>query len=166
MQCSFCKGEHEGFGTCKEGKAVLRRLKKRNKQQKNDAMNKAIEWPRPETVVRQWTAFGLECAIARGHCFCGYVKVPKGHPDARHYHDDVQVQVHGGLTFRCKAKDGGAWFGFDTAHAGDVIDEYEERLGGALGLGQGGRVWNSQDVMIETQRLARAFAERARGDQP
>lgn len=60
----------------------------------------------------------------------GYVILPKGHPMHGKGYDDIDVDVHGGLTFASSAdeitwdklteKDKGAWIiGFDTAHWGD-----------------------------------------------
>ena len=61
----------------------------------------------------------------------GYVVVPDGHPMHGADYDDVDVSVHGGLTFASSvgavsgwpevlSEDGGGWiFGFDTAHPGD-----------------------------------------------
>ncbi|GAI24829.1 unnamed protein product [marine sediment metagenome] len=78
---------------------------------------------------------GLKCLILRHHEFghlCGYVAVPKGHPchgkdyDHTPYDDLIPVEVHGGLTFS-REGDGDTWskgywwFGFDCAHAWDLI---------------------------------------------
>jgi len=77
---------------------------------------------------------GLKCLILRhemGH-LCGYVAVPKGHPcygrDYDHipYDDLFPVEVHGGLTFSREGNGdtwgkGYWWFGFDCAHAWDLI---------------------------------------------
>ena len=51
----------------------------------------------------QWLdeATGLPCLIVRGPvgALCGYVGVPEGHPHFEQKYDDVDVRVHGGLTF-------------------------------------------------------------------
>ena len=56
-----------------------------------------------EPDKRQWQdeATGLPCLIVRnnGGALCGYVGVPKGHPDHGKDYDAVDVDVHGGLTF-------------------------------------------------------------------
>ena len=66
----------------------------------------------------------------------GYVIIPKGHPLHGKGYDDIDVSVHGGLTFsgpvneldnskeggwfEIKPKDKDGWvIGFDTAHYGD-----------------------------------------------
>lgn len=77
---------------------------------------------------------GLPCLILRhkdsGH-LCGYVGVHQKHPFFGKPYDDVDVKVHGGLTFsaRCYGHDDDDvchdsleeawWFGFDCAHCFD-----------------------------------------------
>jgi hypothetical protein len=42
----------------------------------------------------------------------------------KHYDDTgiaYDIQVHGGLTYASMGKDGLWWFGFDCAHAGDLV---------------------------------------------
>jgi hypothetical protein len=85
----------------------------------------------------QWKdeATGLTCLIVRqprlGH-LCGYAGVPPGHPLHGKNYDDVDADVHGGLTFSrecdgdpehgvCHVPEPGEpehlwWFGFDAAH--------------------------------------------------
>lgn len=69
----------------------------------------ALGWPSGEWDSEpdklQWPdeATGLPCLAVRhaslGH-WCGYVGVPPEHPWAGHTYDsDVEVDVHGGLTF-------------------------------------------------------------------
>jgi hypothetical protein len=55
---------------------------------------------------------------------CGYVGVPEGHPWYKKDYDDIDVDVHGGLTWSDDhvgndAPDGLWWVGFDTAHYND-----------------------------------------------
>jgi len=73
---------------------------------------------------------GLPCLIIRGPVgsFCGYVAVGPEHPCHDKDYDDVNVDVHGGLTYanwanehiRSSSKPEGElddyWFGFDCAH--------------------------------------------------
>lgn len=60
---------------------------------------------------------------------CGYVKVTPGHPWFGRNYDEIDADVHGGLTFSepdkpCAAggPDDGYWFGFDCAHHNDAED--------------------------------------------
>lgn len=86
---------------------------------------------KPFKVEREWEFAGLKCAVVQaregGHR-CGYVRVPPGHAAHGKPYDDVDVQVHGGLTFGdaepCEHEDGqGYWFGFDCAHHMDASFE-------------------------------------------
>lgn len=60
---------------------------------------------------------------------CGYIRLPEGHPWHGKHYDDVNVEVHGGLTFsepdeECDApgNDDAWWLGFDCAHGCDAAD--------------------------------------------
>lgn len=86
--------------------------------------------------------------------------MPDGHPAylVRDY-DDVPAEVHGGLTFSGRdlheeidTGEDVIWFGFDCAHAGDKIRS-------PTGRELGGREWNLEDVVEETERLAEQLEE-------
>ena len=79
-----------------------------------------------------------------GH-LCGYVALPKGHPFHGKPTEEIDVEVHGGLTYarKCEGeichvpKDGEDdnvfWIGFDCAHFGDLIPGiYEMRQPGGI----------------------------------
>ncbi len=90
-----------------------------------------VQWVDPETQ--------LDCLINRNHdgCWCGYVGVPEEHPWFGKGYDDVDADVHGGLTFAdgCREtadpgwgichlpapgrSDSIWWLGFDCHHSGD-----------------------------------------------
>jgi hypothetical protein len=94
-------------------------------------------------------ATGLPCLINRTPTtgsLCGYVAVPPGHPAYEHDYDDVDVVVHGGLTYsdRCQAgpedraichipepgePDDVWWLGWDASHGGDLMPVLEALLG-------------------------------------
>jgi hypothetical protein len=73
---------------------------------------------------------------------CGYVTLPKTHPCYGKHYDDIDVQVHGGLTYGRKVtqkdidsntwpeltqEDLGKWMvGFNTAHLGDNSIDQDE----------------------------------------
>lgn len=77
---------------------------------------------------------GLPCLLNRGSLgvWCGYAAVPPGHPLHGKSCDDVDVDVHGGLTYanQCDGEichipkpgepDNVWWFGFDCAHCDDT----------------------------------------------
>lgn len=93
---------------------------------------------------------GFQCAVRQGHCPCGYVGVPKGHPwqTCEDYNSPplADLDVHGGVTF-AEWGDGGRlaegffWVGFDTAHMNSA----------------------GVDVLAETKRLAEMAREAASG---
>lgn len=82
-----------------------------------------------------WTdeATGYPCLIVRGGvgALCGYVGVPPGHPFYGSHYDDVDVDVHGGLTYAASCHGGIChdpppgeddsrwWLGFDCGHWDD-----------------------------------------------
>jgi len=103
---------------------------------------------------------GLKCMVVKhpqlGH-WCGYVALPEGHPDWGKDYDSVNVRVHGSLTFSSR---GGQrywkgknlwWFGFDCAHAGDLVPAYPH---------VGEHYWTLEEVIKETKRLAKQLVRR------
>lgn len=85
----------------------------------------------PELVLGEGLHLGYEWNIVSGPLGhrCGYIRVPKGHPWHGKEYDDIEANVHGGLTFAEKdtpcgkgGKDDGYWVGFDCAHCGDAPD--------------------------------------------
>lgn len=112
------------------------------------------KWPEgqwnSEPDKLQWIdeATGLDCLIVRaphsGH-LCGYVGVPEGHKLFGKDDQDVEVTVHGGLTFSGKCNESDKehgichrpfpgrpdhvwWLGFDCAHLGDISPESIRRF--------------------------------------
>lgn len=95
---------------------------------------------------------GLPCLLVRSFsgALCGYVGVSRNHPAYKKDWDDVEVEVHGGLTFAAKCdpspnarichvvEDGEDdkvwWLGFDCAHAFDISPNHLKLFGGPLGL--------------------------------
>lgn len=77
---------------------------------------------------------GFSCMLIRNlhGNWCGYVGVPSTHSAHGKDYDDVNVDVHGGLTYADKCRghichvpepgmpDDVWWLGFDTAHSGDL----------------------------------------------
>lgn len=90
-----------------------------------EPFNKVV-WVDPET--------DLDCMLIRGGmgAWCGYVGVREGHPAHSIPYNDVDVRVHGGLTFGAPCQEGARvchhvegrpevyWLGFDTNHGGDL----------------------------------------------
>lgn len=100
-----------------------------------------IQWPDEET--------GLPCIARRagaalGH-WCGYVGVAEDNPCFGKGCEDIDVEVHGGLTFAEACAEGDPetsiyhipnpdepdhiwWFGFDCAHSGDRMPGMESLM--------------------------------------
>lgn len=115
-----------------------------------------IGWPEGEWMQEpdkiQWVdeETGLDCLMVRnehGGNWCGYVGVTYPHPHFGKPYDDVDAEVHGGLTFStvghesykgeaygiCHVPLEGRtdrvyWFGFDCAHYMDMSPLAEQRL--------------------------------------
>lgn len=90
----------------------------------------------------EWEHAGLPCLAARseiGGNWCGYAAVPPGHPLHGKDYNDVDVDVHGGLTYAslcaghiCHVPKPGEpddvwWFGFDCGHCFDVMPAMDSR---------------------------------------
>jgi hypothetical protein len=64
---------------------------------------------------------------------CGYIRIPNGHPWFGKHYDDIEAEIHGGLTFsrmidpeeESPFPEPGFWIGFDCAHWCDAPD-YDE----------------------------------------
>lgn len=85
-----------------------------------------------------WKSQGFDCLINRNRLgsWCGYVGVPSSHPlYGKTYSEleekNIDLEAHGGITYSnfcqgeiCHPTDEGEpvyWFGFDCAHAWDLI---------------------------------------------
>lgn len=94
----------------------------------------------PDRVSWRDEQTGLPCLVLRNphlRNLCGYVAVPPGHPWHGKGYDDVEADVHGGLTFAgacqedtergvCHVPEPGEpddvwWLGFDMAHFMDLV---------------------------------------------
>jgi hypothetical protein len=88
------------------------------------------EWS-GEPDLLEFEVYGFKCYAERrdnmGH-LCGYIVVDGTHPwHALTYNDLNYVDVHGGLTYS-DDKPNYTTFGFDCAHAGDVVPRMVELI--------------------------------------
>ena len=68
------------------------------------------------------------CKIGRSGlsgALCGYIQIPNGHPWYEKHYDNIDITVHGGLTFGgfsalIQGNKIGYLIGFDCAHSGDI----------------------------------------------
>jgi hypothetical protein len=108
----------------------------------DSVINEVLKKIKEEGNSKDFECYSLKCHIQRHEDFghlCGYVRVPKDHPLwGKNYNEPLcnhygclehtvsrLIKVHGGLTFSGRAywteDKEGWWFGFDCAHAGDLI---------------------------------------------
>lgn len=137
----------------------------------------------PDKMQWQDKASGLPCLAVRGPmgAWCGYVGVPNGHPCYKVGYDDIDVAVHGGLTFagHCtgddeassichKPEEGEAddvwWLGFDCNHLGDIAPRLLHRRQ-KMGFGYPGECYKTLNyVQKQCKALARQLAAKAKVD--
>ena len=100
-------------------------------------------------AVRQWEnepdhaewvqeVSGYKCRISRNKhmgTLCGYVGIPKEHSfwgvsyEESHVElSEIEVDVHGGITYSAEGDDGWWYFGFDTSHMDDFAPKMVETL--------------------------------------
>lgn len=137
----------------------------------------------PYKIEREWIHAGLLCAVTQPRQAmnrCGYVRVPPTHPWHGKDYNDVDVSVHGGLTFGSlepcvEHEDGqGWWFGFDCGHFNDLhydpnVDVNDPSLDSASReviqfyqehpIALDCHYWTEAEVAAECERLAEQLAE-------
>jgi hypothetical protein len=137
---------------------------------------------KPYKIEKEWIHKGLHCAVVMARPAahrCGYVRVPPSHPAFQQKYDEIDVNVHGGLTFSelepcIEHPDGqGWWLGFDCAHYYDspydtnadrstldaatqgLLEFYDQRLQSKE------HYWTEREVIQETEKLADQLVEMA-----
>jgi|AKVG01.1.fsa_nt_gi hypothetical protein len=109
------------------------------------------------SVDKTFTHCGYTCVIAtiKDDYHCGYIAIPDEHNMAGKDYTEIDVTVHGGLTFGPQndlhgmgEDDDTVWYGFDCAHAGDHTRSMP-----------GGTNWQSEDVREELLNLAEQFRD-------
>lgn len=108
--------------------------------------------PNRMTAIDGGVEDGIEWATVRAPLWGavnGYVRVPEGHPWHGLDYDDIDVEVHGGLTYS-----DGEWIGFDTLHGWDIWPGTPIRP-------QGGIEWSDAKVVVEARSLASKVAAAA-----
>jgi hypothetical protein len=139
----------------------------------------------PFRIEREWEAFGLKCVVTQNReaqARCGYVRIPQGTPDWGLDYNDIDVDVHGGLTFGdmepCIEPDGrGHWVGFDCNHYCDAM--YDPSIDASQISDPAIRIpmlihrqtfhseahfWSYDEVVAETERLASQLALKCFGE--
>jgi hypothetical protein len=112
----------------------------------------------------------LDCLIVRGPSggLCGYVGVDSTHPAFGKDYSDVDVSVHGGLTYAALCQEDGKichvpqegrsgeiyWLGFDCGHLGDLTPQFS-----ASSWNDGGIYRSLAYVVNQVTGLARQLKE-------
>lgn len=146
-------------------------------------MEKELEFPKeqwgpgpwqhePDRI--EWEYKGFPCLMIRNTevtgSWCGYVAVPPGHPAFEKGYDNVDVDIHGGLTYAnhcqgdiCHKPKAGEpdnvwWLGFDCAHGFDLSPRMEALMSKLVGSPSlvlfKGHYWTAKEVKVEVQALA------------
>jgi|GEM_PF-2225311 len=116
----------------------------------------ARDFGKKSCKVLEWNEDGIQRLILNvsGSHFTQYFGIPKYHPLAGFYYDEVPLRCHGGLTFSSEG-DGGKypkdfyWYGWDYAHAGDFITAGANDLITTSGLFSlnGDKDWTLKEVI-------------------
>jgi hypothetical protein len=106
---------------------------------------------------------GYKCEIKRHpevKHLCGYVYLPESHPDYGKEYDDIDIVIHGDLTYGGSSDYIKGKFGFDCAHDGDltptILSVYPEAA-------QRNIYRNWDYVKNEVLNMAKQFKEREKG---
>lgn len=84
-----------------------------------------------------------------------YIRIPEGHKDYKKNYDDIDLSVHGGLTYSNNhlwisenQKTEGWFVGWDYGHCGDYTG-YEEMF--PAELSSGGKKWTTEEIFKEVK---------------
>jgi hypothetical protein len=124
-----------------------------------------------------FVSFGFACILQRNYMggWCGYVGVPETHSAYGKHYDQVEVSVHGGLTYADKCNesichipkpgmpDNVWWLGFDCGHCYDILPYMHasakmRAIGISRSLHEGDVYRDLAYVKKETKRLAKQLA--------
>ena len=85
--------------------------------------------------------------ISLGSHPTAYIRIPKGSEINKANYEDIDINVHGGLTYKGKINDEGfLWIGWDYAHYGD----YRENISRFhLEDGKSGKKWTINEIEQE-----------------
>lgn len=74
-----------------------------------------------------------------------YIQIPKGHPLFEVGYDDIEIEVHGGLTYAGLTDSKDVWeIGWDYAHSGDY---YHPPEGIEMKSFADGKRWTKEDII-------------------
>ncbi len=127
-------------------------------------------WQHEQDRLEWKTASGYPGLILRSErlgCLNGYVALPPWHKLHGKHHNEIEVDVHGGLTWsglKDNEKPPDAWWlGFDCAHCYDVCPAMEAYLESVLGYTRQRRSDETyrtiEYVIIEVEALSERLKE-------
>lgn len=147
----------------------------KKKAQKGLTLEQYYAWLRTlevGTVIETGVEKEMPYVILRGHySLCAYIGVPEEDAISSIPQEQLQVDVHGGVTFSGPNPGLGEpiprvwWFGWDYAHAGDRVllppeldEDIEERQTPYFEMdlyNQHCHLWTVEEVRKEVQRIAK-----------
>jgi len=86
----------------------------------------------------------------RGEYPTAYIKLQENHPLYNKHYTDIDIDVHGGLTY-IAMKDDGYWIGWDYAHYEDyyISGDYNES----------GKKWTTDEILEHCKDVVRQLKE-------
>lgn len=94
-----------------------------------------------------------------------YVKISESHKYYQKHYDDIDIDVHGGLTYSkdhlwiSESQEIEGWFiGWDYAHYNDYAG-YEEKLPEELRLKSSGKKWTTKEIREEVYKVCEQLRE-------
>lgn len=98
--------------------------------------------------------------ISYGSHPCAYVEIPSSHPDYKKKYDDIDIEVHGCLTFgdnldHVIPNDNRYWIGWDYAHVGDYSCL-------PFGLSIEGKRWTTKEIFEDVKSVIKQLKERGK----
>ena len=94
---------------------------------------------------------------------CAYVEIPKDHPSYMKDYDDIDIDVHGGITYgrhlsHVLGERGldGFYIGWDYAHAGDFTGDY---LDGDYRFGKHEKKWTTEEIFEDVKSVIHQLEE-------
>jgi hypothetical protein len=133
---------------------VFMRTAFKGRWKEEDLSEALTSWPFRNAPISCGNEGGIVWATSRGGMapsINGYVHLPKGHPWRGSRYGEIDVTIHGALTY--DNEDG--WIGFDTMHEGDYWPNqpWNKQL-----PGKRLSYWTAEKVALEARNLARQAA--------
>lgn len=100
------------------------------------------------------------CILNLGAYPTAYIKIPENHPYYKKHYNEIDINVHWGLTYSREYLEIGeiptldGWFiGWDYAHAGDYVGWYEEEVYKQFSLHKDTKKWTTEEIKEDVERV-------------